>query len=589
MKSLLRRTLLASALIACSHGQGAEVKPKVTDLAQHAYPALGGSAPRKVSVEWNRFYDTDGLGSILAQLHAAFPKLTKVHSLGKSYAGKEMWCLEVSAFDQGGDPARKPGMYIDGNIHGNEVQGGETVAYTAWYLCHQYGRLPEVTDLLDHSVFYLVPTINPDGRDRWLHSAHNPHTSRSGVRPYDNDGDGLFDEDDYDDLDGDGHITQMRIKDPNGRYKKNLEHPDYLMTQVAADEKGEYTLLGWEGIDNDGDGQINEDPVGGYDPNRDWHWDWQPAYIQPGAMEYPGSLPETRNIVKFFLGHPNIAAFQSFHNFGGMILRSPGREGGNVEPQDESVLSFIAQRGEKMLPYYRSMVIYKDLYTVWGGEVDWLYSGRGIIGFTSEIWNPKSLGKTGATYSQEEDVSFIKYVLMNDGVVKWHPYKHPTYGDIEIGGFKKEWGRTPPSFLLEEECHRNMAFTLYHAAQMPRPSIQAMEIKPLGEKVFQVRLTLENKHLIPTRTGQDVKNHISPPDTITFKGANSKVIAAGLVQDPYFNKVEAITKRPERIQIDTIPGMGVTRVQFIVSGTGTFDITVDTARGGVVTTNGELK
>jgi len=57
-------------------------------------------------------------------------------------------------------------------------------------------------------------------------------------------------------------------------------------------------------------------------------------------------------------------------------------------------------------------------------------------------------------------------VLLGDGFVPWQEYDHPTYGKIEIGGRKKEWGRIPPSFLLEEELHRNMAFALYHAGMM---------------------------------------------------------------------------------------------------------------------------
>ena len=89
-------------------------------------------------------------------------------------------------------------------------------------------------------------------------------------------------------------------------------------------------MLGGEGLDNDGDGQVNEDSPGGYDMNRNWAWDWQPNYIQFGAQEYPFSLPETRAIAAFVTEHPNIAAFQSYHNAGGMILRSPGREGGAI-------------------------------------------------------------------------------------------------------------------------------------------------------------------------------------------------------------------------------------------------------------------
>src|SRR6185436_11288057 len=348
---------------------------------------------------------------------------------------------------------RKPAMYIDGNIHGNEVQGGEAVAYTAWYLCHQYGRLDKVTELLDRTVFYLIPTINSDGRDRWLYRPQNPHTSRSGLRPEDNDRDGLVDEDDYDDLDGDGSITQMRIKDPNGRFRPHPDFPE-LMVQVAEDERGEYTMLGWEGIDNDGDGRVNEDPAGGYDMNRNWPWDWQPGYIQSGAQDYPFCLPETKAIAEFVLAHPNIAAAQSYHNFGGMILRSPGREGGLIRGEDDRTLQFIAQRGEQMLPFYRSMIIWKDLYTVWGGEIDWFYAARGILTFTSEIWNLRSLTKTNVPPSDEDRAAFMKYVLLNEGLTPWHEYDHPTYGKIEIGGTRKEWGRTPPSFLLEEECHR---------------------------------------------------------------------------------------------------------------------------------------
>ncbi len=556
-------------------------QPKAADPSDHAFPALGGSAPRKVAVEWNRFYDHAGLGAILAKLHKAFPKVTKLYSIGKSFEGRDLWCLEITAEDKG-DPKRKPAMYIDGNIHGNEVQGGEVTAYTAWYLCHQYGRLEAVTDLLDHNVFYLIPSINPDGRDRWLHKSHTASTSRSGLRPYDNDQDGVADEDDTDDLDGDGHITQMRIRDPNGRMKPHPNHPDVLMVPAERDEPGEFTMLGLEGLDNDGDGQINEDPAGGYDGNRDWAYDWQPRYIQPGAMHYPFFLPETRAISDFVIEHPNIAAYQSYHNAGGMILRAPGREGGNMQGQDESVHAFIAQRGERMLPFYRSFVIWKDLYTVWGGEVDWFYSGRGIIGFSNELWREQNLYKNAENPTPEQRAVFVKHVLLDDGAVKWKPFNHPTYGLIEIGGTKKEWGRTPPSFLLEEECHRNMAFTLYHAAQMPRLIIQQVEKEKVGDNLYRVRLTIENRRVIPTRSAQDVRQHISPPDIVSLTGQGVTVLTSGIVTDRFSNKMDAVKRRPERVEVPTIPGMQAVRVQFLVSGTGKFTLSVDSAKGGLL-------
>jgi len=453
------------------------------------------------------------------------------------------------------------------------------VAYTAWYLCHQYGRLEKVKELLDERVFYLVPTINPDGRDSWLSLGGR---ARSGLEPTDDDRDGLADEDDSEDLNGDGQINMMRIKDPHGRFKLHPDYPEQVMIRTKPGEAGEYSLLGWEGIDNDGDGEINEDGRGGYDLNRNWAYDWQPVYVQYGAKDYPFSQPEPRAVAEFVLAHPNIAGAQSYHNSGGMILRSPGREGGEIQGGDERVLSLIGERGEKILPYYRSMIIWKDLYTVWGGEIDWFYGGRGILTFTNELWTSRNLHKSSESFSDEQEAEFIKYVLMGDGFVPWQEYEHPTYGKIEIGGEKKEWGRIPPSFLLEEELHRNMAFTLYHADMMPLLEISEVKVEMLGENLFKIWITIENKRLIPTRTGQDVAHHISPPDIVSIEGDELSVLSSGLITDRFFKRVQAVERRPERVELDTIDGMSAVRVQFVIDGKGEFTITVDSTKAGLL-------
>jgi hypothetical protein len=436
-----------------------------------------------------------------------------------------------------------------------------------------------VKKLLDERVFYLLPSINPDGRDSWLNRGGR---ARSGLEPTDDDRDGLADEDDSEDLNGDGQIAMMRIKDSHGRFKLHSDYPEQVMVRTRPDEAGEYSLLGWEGIDNDGDGQINEDGRGGYDMNRNWAFDWQPNYVQYGAKDYPFSQPETRAVAEFVLAHPNIAAAQSYHNQGGMILRGPGREGGAMHGKDDSVLALIAARGEKIIPYYRSLVLWDDLYQALGSELDWLYGGRGILSFTNELWTSRNLYKTSDSISDEQEAEFIEYVLMGDGFVPWEEYEHPTYGKIEIGGRKKQWGRVPPSFLLEEELHRNMAFTLYHADMMPLLQISNVKVEMLGESLFKVWVTIENKRLIPTRTGQDVAHHISPPDIISIEGDHLYVLSSGRITDRFFNRVQAVERRPERVELDTIDGMSAVRVQFIVEGKGRFTITVDSTKADLL-------
>src|SRR5262249_39694420 len=161
-----------------------------------------------------------------------------------------------------------------------------TCLYLVWYITENYDRVEKIKQIVDERVFYVVPTVNPDGRAYWFTGLNTTNSSRSGKAPIDDDRDGLFDEDGYDDLNGDGKITQRRPKTPHGRLKRSPDDPRILVP-VKQGEQGEYEMLGLEGIDNDGDGQVNEDPSGGYDMNRNWPADWQPEHIQGGAGNYP--------------------------------------------------------------------------------------------------------------------------------------------------------------------------------------------------------------------------------------------------------------------------------------------------------------
>ena len=98
------------------------------------------------------------------------------------------------------------------------------------------------------------------------------------------------------------------------------------------------------------------------------------------------------------------------------------------------VYDSIGGDGEKMLPFYRYMVIWKDLYTVFGGFVTWTYEGLGIISFSNELWTSdrESPDERLQPYDQEDRHWFDDKLLMGAGFVDWHPYHHPVYGDVEI-------------------------------------------------------------------------------------------------------------------------------------------------------------
>ena len=551
--------------------------------AEQIFKAAGSPAKPKVSVSWNRYYDYGGITDICKKIAAAYPQLAKLESIGKSFLGKDMWVLTITDFKKG-EPDKKPGVYIDGNIHSNEVQGSEFALYTAWYLTETFADTKFIQDLLADKVFYIVPTINPDARDSYFHDANTGSSPRSGVIPIDNDRDGQINEDGYDDLDGDGHIVMMRRKNPNGRYRIDPSDPR-RMIQVGNDEKGDYEFLGLEGKDNDGDGLVNEDGYTfEYDPNRDWGWNWQPNYIQGGAYKYPFSLPENRNVMNFVMKHPNIAAAQSYHNAGGMILRGPGgsEDVGTYNAEDVRVYDAIAKKGEELIPGYRYLVVYKDLYSVYGGELDWFYGGRGIFTYSNELWTPTLMFNKDASRSPQDESSFQfdRFLLFQDAFIDWHEFNHPQYGKIEIGGFKKNFGRAHPGFLLESDAHRNMAFTIYHGYHTPKLQIDSIAEKSLGDGLREITAIISNERLMPTHSSHDLKFKIERPDRITLTGP--KVLAGMLVENADLDLTKEQTNNPATIEVRNIPGQGVVTVRWIVQGSGKYTITVDSKKGGVV-------
>jgi hypothetical protein len=550
------------------------------------YRTMGAPSDPKVDARWNRYHDYVEATQLLQSLARTHASRCRLVSLGRSHGGREMWLITIANFERGKE-LEKSAFWIDGGIHANEIQSVEVPLYTAWYLLEMYGRSETITRLVDERVFYVMPMMSPDSRDAHMYRPNTTHSPRTGQRPVDDDRDGLVDEDGADDLDGDGSITQMRIRDPNGRYKPHDDYPNYLVT-VKQGEKGHYSLVGLEGLDNDGDGRINEDGDGTYDPNRNWAWNWQPEYVQRGAHQYPFSIAEVRMVADFLTTRPNIAGAQSYHNAGGMILRGPGVKAESWDAADVAVYQAIAKQGERMLPGYRSMNIAHELYEVYGGEVDWLHMTQGVFAFTNELFTPHNYfrqateghGYFGPAEQQQE---FNKLLLLGDGVVTWREVTHPTYGKVEVGGLRKEWVRQPPSFLIEEELHRNMAFTLYHADQMPRVAVQSVETRPADGGLTEVKAVIANERLTPTRSAADVRNKISPPDRVSISGEDLKVLYAAISPQITFDRPTEQKRDPANVRVASIPGHGVIHVRWLVAGTGPFSVTVRSTKGGVAT------
>ncbi|HEY3380705.1 MAG TPA: M14 family metallopeptidase [Vicinamibacterales bacterium] len=559
-------------------------------------PTAGAERTFTLRLDFDRWHDVAELQADMRALEKAYPKFLKYISLGKSYGGRDIAAMIVNNPDTGTDTS-KPAMYIEANIHGNEIQGGEICIYTLWYLMENYGKIDRITRLVNERAFYIVPTVNPDGRDYFMHGTGQG--ARTGHMPVDDDNDYQFDEDGPEDLNGNGVIEQIRKYVPGqGTHKKSALDPR-ILEPVKPGEVGDYVLLGMEGIDHDGDGRVGEDGPGSYDPNRNFAADWQPNYIQSGAMDYPFELPEAKAVNDFLLAHPNIAGLQTYHNNGGMILRSPGAEWtGEYPASDVRAYDELGRNAERILPFYKYMVIWSGLYTVHGGVTDWGNDGLGIVSFSNELWNNGQYFTSPELKDQQKDPNspiaprvanyfFNDFVEFGDELTEWKEFDHPQFGKVEIGGaFKKTFGRVPPRFMNEELCHRNMAWTLYQADEMPKMRVGETKVEKIGDGVYRVLIDLVNEKAAPTVLAKAATNNVVPPDILSVNGKAVDVLSASWVPSKWRPAVaQAIDQRDlKRILVrNGIGGHTTKTVQYLVKGSGSLTVTYASLKGGTVT------
>jgi hypothetical protein len=549
-------------------------------------------------LRFDHYYPLEMVYEALQALHKAYPELTTLDMVGKSEEGRPIYVMTVNN-PKTGKTLDKPAVYVDGNIHGNEIQGGEIGLYLLNYLLGNYGKNKEITELV----------VNPDGRYHFFADANDPSSNRSLRIPTDDDRDGLVDEDFPDDLDGDGNICQMRKRDPFGQFKTDPQDAR-LMVRIKPGEKGEWTILGEEGIDNDGDGRVNEDAEGYVDPNRNWGFDWAPTYVQGGAGEYPFSGVGLKALAEWLVQRTNICVNWSFHNFGGMNLRGPSRKGlGEYPQQDVAVYDYLGKQSERILPGYRYLVSWKDLYTTYGDSCEFMTQMMGAYGYVGEVFQPQTEtfraqkeSQPGAAGGEDEEgmmsmlmgsstdlerLRFSDNLTMGELYKPWTAFKHPTYGDIEIGGWVKMSSRLSAPFMLRDLVHRNAMAVIFTAKNTPEVSLEVTGIKKVGNGLFRVRTRLSNKNAIPSMSYQAQKVKLYPRDTLTVSGAKAKVVAGGLLTDPYRDSVSYKEHRPE-LQFLVVPGFGKVEHEFLVEGEGEITIRYASRHAGRLTQTIEL-
>ncbi len=258
--------------------------------------ALGLTAPLAAQTG-GPYLDFAGVERRLEELARQNPERMKLEVIGASAAGKKLYAAQVAAAGPV-EPAKRPAVFVGANTVGWHNAGTQAAL-------HLLERLLAAKDdkLLAGRTFYIAPALNPDAHDA-MFQAPRWRCSLNGAR-LDRDRDGLEGEDGPNDLNNDGRITQVRVPDPAGDM---LPDPDNPRLMVRADplkgQKGAWRVY-TEGFDDDGDGQYNEDPPGGYRPDKNFAHGF--ADNDPESGPWPSFTPEAKAIMDYLLGRRNLA------------------------------------------------------------------------------------------------------------------------------------------------------------------------------------------------------------------------------------------------------------------------------------------
>ena len=370
---------------------GQDTPATAATAAADTQPAASATVP---ALPPDAYHDHVALTAWLRDIAARHPQLVTLASIGKSLEGRDLWMMRVAAAGEV-EPDQRPALLIVANLDGDHLVGSEVAAGVALRLAEKAAAGDEgATAFLRDHALYVVPRVNPDAAERYFAPALKTERRRN-ARPDDADRDMVFDEDGPDDLNGDGLITMMRVyEDEPSRHDTMPDENDPRASVKAEADKGEratFHLL-TEGLDNDGDGEINEDDFGGVDLNRNFMHGWKQH--DDGVGLYPLSEPEPLALIQFVLDHQNIACALTYgrhdnlNNAPDNKQRDPAGAPVGVEGDDLALHGFIGERFKEVTGLKNVSAPASD-----GAFHAWAYSQFGIPSFATPLWGRPEVPK----------------------------------------------------------------------------------------------------------------------------------------------------------------------------------------------------
>jgi len=268
-------------------------KPKrfVSILLLSALLSAGAAAAEPA---FNRYHPPEAINAALRDFARAHPASTRLHTLAQSAGGREVLLLEIGP-EVKKDQKILPAVLVVANMEGTVPLSSEAALYLIKLILAE-------SDVRKDLTWYVLPCGNPDAASGYFRKPLR--VDPRNASPFNDDRDDQTDEDGVDDLDGNGIITAMRVKDPEGQWMPVPGEPRLMKrADWSKGEKGMYKLY-TEGLDNDGDGAYNEDGPGGVNIGITFPHLFK-SFTTTGGR-WPGAEEESFRLIQFASDHREI-------------------------------------------------------------------------------------------------------------------------------------------------------------------------------------------------------------------------------------------------------------------------------------------
>lgn len=493
----------------------------------------------------------------------------RLTSITKTQGGNDIWMLTLGT----GDVDNKPAMAIVGGVEGKHLLGVEMATRFAEAVSGD-------NNALENTTYYVFPNMSPDATENYFSDLKY---GRSGnAKETDDDRDGRMGEDPFEDLNGDGIITMMRVEDATGDW---VMHPADDRVMIKANrgkgEKGAYQYL-TEGRDNDQDGKFNEDGEGGIHFNKSFTYQF--PYFTPGAGEHPVSELENRALLDFFYTKQNIYGIFTFGP--GNNLSTPWKynRAGASKRVVTSILSGDAGINKLASDAYNKTVGLKNAPRsgAQGGDFfQWAYFHFGRLSFgTPGWWAPMTKGDSTMTPNKDKnpEVNYLRWASENgidNYFVDWTEIDHPDFPGkkVEVGGIAPFKMLNPPVSMIDDVADKHNQFIMELASLHASLEMVNLQTESVGKDMTRITVDLYNGGTLPTHSQM---------------GARSKWMQRIKVNMTLGNGQQIVSGRPIQM-ISSIGGDQSQQLTWLVKGKGSVNITAKAAHLGSTSATVNLK